>query len=50
LMTRAAEQGHASAHFNLSVIQIFFPDDLRKQVGLSSKKDVIVGLMHLKLA
>jgi hypothetical protein len=50
LMTLAAEQGHASAHFNLSVIQIFFPDDLRKQVGLSSKKDVIVGLMHLKLA
>jgi len=50
LMTRAAEQGHVSAHFNLSVIEIFFPDDFRKQVGLSSKKDVHSGLMHLKLA
>ena len=50
LMTLAAKQGHPSAHFNLSVIEIFFPDDLRKQVGLSSKKDVLNGLMHLKLA
>jgi len=50
LMTRAAKQGHSSAHFNLSVIQIFFPDDFRKQVGLSSKKDVLSGLMHLKIA
>ena len=50
LMTQAAEQGHASAHFNLGVIQIFFPDDFRKQVGLPPNKDVLRGLMHLKLA
>lgn len=50
LMTRAAEQGHSSAHFNLGVIEVFFPDDFRKQLGLPLEKDVFSGLMHLKLA
>lgn len=50
LMTSAAKQGHPSAHFNLSVIEIFFPNDLRKQMGLSLEKDFLSGLMHLKLA
>lgn len=50
LMTRAAEQGHSSAHFNLGVIEVFFPDDFRKKLGLPLEKDVLSGMMHIKLA
>ena len=49
-MTRAAEQGNPSAHFNLGIIRVFFPQDLKKRWKVSLKQDSVIGMMHLNLA
>ena len=49
-MTRAAEQGNPSAHFNLGIIRVFFPEDLKQQRQVSLEQDPVIGMMHLNLA
>ena len=49
-LTRAAEKGNPSAHFNLGIIRAFFPQDLKKRWKVSLKQDPVIGMMHLNLA
>jgi len=49
-LTRAAEKGNPSAHFNLGIIRVFFPQDLKKRWKVSLKQDPVIGMMHLNLA
>ncbi len=49
-LTRAAEQGNPSAHFNLGIIRVFFPEDLKQQRQVSLEQDPVTGMMHINLA
>ena len=49
-LTRAAEQGNPSAHFNLGIIRVFFPEDLKQQRQVSLEQDPVTGMMHFNLA
>ena len=49
-MTRAAEQGNPSAHFNLGIIRVFFPEELKQRWQVSLKQDPVTGMMHINLA
>ena len=49
-LTRAAEQGNPSAHFNLGIIRVFFPEDLKQQWQVSLEQDPVTGMMHFNLA
>ena len=49
-MTRAAEQGNPSAHFNLGIIRVFFPEELKQRWKVSLEQDSVTGMMHINLA
>ncbi len=49
-LTRAAELGNHSSHFNLGIIRVFFPEDLKQRWQVSLKQDPLIGMMHLNLA
>ncbi len=49
-MTLAAEQGNLSAHFNLGIILVFFPEELKQRWQVSLEQDPVTGMMHINLA
>ena len=50
LLNQAAEKKVPSAHFNLGIIRVFFPEDLKKRLKVSLKQDLVIGMMYLNLA
>ena len=50
LLTLSAQQGNASAHFNLGIIHVFYPEDLMQKLGISLEQSLTKGMMHLKIA
>jgi TPR repeat protein len=49
-LTRASEQGNPSAHFNLGIIRVFFPKELKQRWKVSLEQDPVTGMMHINLA
>ena len=49
-ITRASEQGNPSAHFNLGIIRVFFPEELKQRWKVSLEQDPVTGMMHINLA
>jgi len=49
-ITRASEQGNPSAHFNLGIIRVFFPKELKQRWKVSLEQDPVTGMMHINLA
>ena len=49
-ITRASEQGNPSAHFNLGIIRVFFPKELKQRWKVSLEQDSMTGMMHINLA
>ena len=50
LLTLSAQQGDASAHFNLGIIHVFYPGKLMQKLGISLEQNLTKGMMHLKFA
>jgi TPR repeat protein len=50
LLTLSAQQGNASAHFNLGIIHVFYPENLMQKLGISLDQNLTKGMMHLKIA
>ena len=50
LLTLSAQQGNASAHFNLGIIHVFYPENLMQKLGVSLDQNLTKGMMHLKIA
>ena len=50
LLTLSAQQGDASAHFNLGIIHVFYPEKLMQKLGISLEQNLTKGMMHLKFA
>ena len=50
LLTLSAQQGNASAHFNLGIIHVFYPENLMQKLGVSLDQNLTKGMMHLKNA
>jgi len=49
-ITRASELGNPSAHFNLGIIRVFFPKELKQRWKVSLDQDPLMGMMHINLA
>ncbi len=49
-ITRASELGNPSAHFNLGIIRVFFPKELKQRWKVSLEQDPLTGMMHINLA
>ena len=49
-ITRASELGNPSAHFNLGIIRVFFPKELKQRWRVSLEQDSVTGMMHINLA
>ena len=49
-ITRASELGNPSAHFNLGIIRVFFPKELKQRWKVSLEQDSVTGMMHINLA
>ena len=49
-ITRASELGNPSAHFNLGIIRVFFPKELKQRWKVSLEQDPLMGMMHINLA
>ena len=50
LLTLSAQQGDASAHFNLGIIHVFYAQELMQKLGISLEQNLTKGMMHLKFA
>ena len=49
-ITRASELSNPSAHFNLGIIRVFFPKELKQRWKVSLEQDSVTGMMHINLA
>jgi TPR repeat protein/mannose-6-phosphate isomerase-like protein (cupin superfamily) len=49
-MTLSSKQGNPSAHFNLGIIRVFFPEELKQRWKVSLEQDHVTGMMHINLA
>ena len=49
-ITLASEQSNPSAHFNLGIIRVFFPKELKQRWKVSLEQDSVTGMMHINLA